>query len=68
MSIHPTTNPTNSIANKLPISAAALLFFVLLFRFLAQLPENTASPAAKGSQFLDILIVAVTVIVVAIPG
>ena len=48
-------------------AAASLLFFVLLFRFIAHLPGNTASPAAKGSEFLDILIVAVTVIVVAIP-
>lgn len=48
--------------------AALLLFFVLLFRFLAQLPENDASSTEKGQIFMDILIVAVTVIVVAIPG
>lgn len=48
-------------------SAAGLLFFVLLFRFLAQLSDNTASAAVKGSQFLNILIVAITVIVVAVP-
>lgn len=48
--------------------AALLLFFVLLFRFLAQLPENDAPSAEKGQIFMDILIVAVTVIVVAIPG
>ena len=48
-------------------SAAGLLFFVLLFRFLAGLPSNDASPADKGSQFLDILIVAITIIVVAVP-
>ena len=48
-------------------SAAALLFFVLLIRFLAGLSTNENTPAKKGSQFLDILIVAVTIIVVAVP-
>ncbi|KAF7592952.1 Calcium-transporting ATPase 10, plasma membrane-type [Aspergillus hancockii] len=48
-------------------SAALLLFFVLLIRFLVQLPDNDASSPMKGQQFMDILIVAVTVIVVAIP-
>ena len=48
-------------------SAAIILFFALLFRFLANLDGNTSSPAEKGKQFVDILIVAVTVIVVAIP-
>lgn len=49
-------------------SAAGILFLVLLIRFLAQLPSNDASPAVKGQEFMDVLIVAVTVIVVAIPG
>ncbi|KAL9124076.1 MAG: hypothetical protein Q9217_006561 [Psora testacea] len=48
-------------------AAAGLLFFILLFRFLAGLPSNTRTPALKGSQFLDILIVAITIIVVAVP-
>ena len=48
-------------------AAAGLLFFILLIRFLAGLPGNTRSPALKGSQFLDILIVAITIIVVAVP-
>lgn len=48
-------------------SAAGILFFILLVRFLAGLSRNTASPAMKGSQFLDILIVAITIIVVAVP-
>jgi Ca2+-transporting ATPase len=47
--------------------AAALLFFILLFRFLANLSNNPATPAVKGQEFLDILIVAITVIVVAVP-
>ncbi|KAL8703467.1 MAG: hypothetical protein Q9201_003341 [Fulgogasparrea decipioides] len=48
-------------------SAAGLLFFVLLIRFLAGLSGNTDSPAKRGQTFLDILIVAVTIIVVAVP-
>ncbi|KAL4873475.1 hypothetical protein BDV12DRAFT_79122 [Aspergillus spectabilis] len=48
-------------------SAAIVLFFALLFRFLANLGDNPGSSAAKGQEFVDILIVAVTVIVVAIP-
>ena len=48
-------------------AAAGLLFFILLIRFLAGLSGNTRSPALKGSQFLDILIVAITIIVVAVP-
>ncbi|KAI9891130.1 MAG: plasma membrane calcium [Vezdaea aestivalis] len=52
---------------KLGSSAALLLFSVLLIRFLAGLQGNTNPPAVKASQFLDILIVAVTIIVVAVP-
>lgn len=48
-------------------TAAGLLFFVLLIRFLAGLSSNTDSAALKGSAFLDILIVAITIIVVAVP-
>ena len=47
--------------------AAGLLFTVLLIRFLAGLPENHGSAAERGSEFLDIFIVAITIIVVAIP-
>ncbi|KAK1144986.1 plasma membrane calcium [Aspergillus melleus] len=49
------------------LSAALLLFVVLFIRFLVQLRGNDATPAEKGQKFMDILIVAVTVIVVAIP-
>ena len=48
-------------------SAAGLLFFILLFRFLAGLSSNTDTSAKKGQTFLDILIVAITIIVVAVP-
>ena len=48
-------------------AAAGLLFFILLIRFLAGLSSNTDSPAVRGSTFLNILIVAITIIVVAVP-
>ncbi|MCJ1479508.1 plasma membrane calcium [Lambiella insularis] len=48
-------------------AAAGLLFMILFIRFLLGLSGNTASSAVKGSQFLDILIVAITIIVVAVP-
>ena len=48
-------------------AAAGLLFFILLIRFLAGLSGDTNTPAMKGSKFLDILIVAITIIVVAVP-
>ncbi|KAG0642474.1 hypothetical protein HOY80DRAFT_1007905 [Tuber brumale] len=47
--------------------AACLLFIVLFIKFLAHLPNNNGTPAEKGSEFLDILIVAITLIVVAVP-
>ena len=48
-------------------SAAGVLFVILTIRFLAGLPGNHASSAKKGSEFLDIFIVAITIIVVAVP-
>jgi hypothetical protein len=49
--------------------AAGVLFFVLLFRFVADIPNHPErNGAVRGKEFVDILIVAVTVIVVAIPG
>lgn len=47
--------------------AAGLLFFILLIRFLAGLPSSTKSSASQGTAFVDILIVAVTIVVVAVP-
>ncbi|KAL0934931.1 plasma membrane calcium-transporting atpase 2 [Colletotrichum truncatum] len=52
---------------KLGSTAAGLLFFVLLFRFLAGLPSDSRAATDKASSFMDILIVAVTIIVVAVP-
>ncbi|KAI0435835.1 calcium-translocating P-type ATPase [Xylaria telfairii] len=48
-------------------SAAVVLFFVLLFRFLAGLSGDNRPAPEKASSFLDILIVAVTIVVVAVP-
>ncbi|KAL2068976.1 hypothetical protein VTL71DRAFT_15314 [Oculimacula yallundae] len=52
---------------KLGSAAAGLLFFVLLFKFCASLPGDNRTGAEKASSFTDILIVAITVIVVAVP-
>lgn len=50
-------------------SAAIILFLVLVFQFIADLPNHPdQSSTVKGQHFVDILIVAVTVIVVAVPG
>lgn len=52
---------------KLGSTAAIVLFFVLLFRFCANLPDDHRQAPEKASAFMDILIVAITVIVVAVP-
>jgi Ca2+-transporting ATPase len=52
---------------KLGNSAALLLFVVLCIKFLVGLKGSKATPAGKGQHFLDILIVAITVVVVAVP-
>ncbi|KAF2838811.1 calcium-translocating P-type ATPase [Patellaria atrata CBS 101060] len=52
---------------KLGGASALLLFIVLLIEFLAHLPKDHRPPAEKGQNFLNILIVAITVVVVAVP-
>ncbi|KAL2841861.1 hypothetical protein BJY01DRAFT_217092 [Aspergillus pseudoustus] len=52
---------------KLGASAAIFLFLILLFRFLGGLSSNNHTDTEKASQVTDILIVAITVIVVAVP-
>lgn len=47
--------------------AAVLLFVLLLIKFLAQLPHNSQLPAQKGQDFLKILIISLTVLVIAVP-
>ncbi|KAF2747847.1 calcium-translocating P-type ATPase [Sporormia fimetaria CBS 119925] len=52
---------------KLGGAAALLLFVVLLIEFLVGLRGDKRPPAEKGQNFLNILIVAITVVVVAVP-
>jgi len=44
-----------------------LLFVALFIRFLAGLPHDQRSPAEKGKNFVDIMIIALTVLVIAVP-
>ncbi|KAH0551225.1 hypothetical protein GP486_007464, partial [Trichoglossum hirsutum] len=52
---------------KLGGAAALLLFIVVFIKFVVQLRGSTATPSEKGQNFLQILIVAITVVVVAVP-
>ncbi|KAF8453833.1 hypothetical protein BGX38DRAFT_1268345 [Terfezia claveryi] len=52
---------------KFGLGSALLLLLVLTFKFVAGLPGNDDAATVKASTFLDILIVAVTIIVVAVP-
>lgn len=52
---------------KLGGGSALLLFVVLLIEFLVRLKGSGLTPEEKGQNFLTILIVAITVIVVAVP-
>ncbi|KAF5017240.1 hypothetical protein F66182_10852 [Fusarium sp. NRRL 66182] len=52
---------------KLGSGAGLLLFTVLLIQFLARLPNNDGDGEQKGQDFLQILITAITIIVVAVP-
>ncbi|KAF8860891.1 P-type calcium ATPase [Acephala macrosclerotiorum] len=53
--------------SKIGCAIALLLFTVLLIRFIVQLPGNTGTPSQKVQEFLQILIVSVTIIVIAVP-
>src|SRR5271154_63756 len=48
-------------------AAALLLFIILLIKFLASLPGSPMDAGDKAQQFLQILIVSVTIVVVAVP-
>lgn len=68
--VTPLQSKLNTLAEyiaKLGGAAGLLLFIVLFIEFLVRLPHNTATPAEKGQQFLNIFIVTVTIIVVAVP-
>jgi len=68
--VTPLQNKLNVLATyiaKLGGAAALLLFVVLFIEFLVKLKGSDHTPAEKGQNFLNILIVAITVIVVAVP-
>jgi Ca2+-transporting ATPase len=52
---------------KLGGGASVLMFFILLFRFCATLPDDPRSPEDKASTFVDLLVVAIAIIAVAVP-
>lgn len=52
---------------KVGCAIALLLFIVLFIKFLAQLNKNEDSPTQKAQNFLQMVIVAITVIVIAVP-
>lgn len=52
---------------KLGLAAGLLLFAVTFIEFCVRLPHIDGGPSAKGQQFLNVFIVAVTIVVVAVP-
>lgn len=52
---------------KLGLASGLLLFVVLLVKFFAQLKHMGGGAAEKGQNFLNIFIVAVTIVVFAVP-
>ncbi|KAF4956142.1 hypothetical protein FSARC_11672 [Fusarium sarcochroum] len=52
---------------KLGGGASLLMFFILLFRFCASLPQDDRPPEEKASTFVDLLVVAIAIIAVAVP-
>ncbi|ODV89481.1 hypothetical protein CANCADRAFT_13458, partial [Tortispora caseinolytica NRRL Y-17796] len=76
MSLHEGTDPT-PLQNKLVriaetiakfgSGAAILLFVVTFIRFLANLPDDHRPAYQKGMNFIDIVITAITLVVVAVP-
>lgn len=68
--VTPLQSKLNTLATyiaKLGGASALLLFVVLFIEFLVKLRTSTDAPAQKGQNFLNILIVAITVVVVAVP-
>jgi len=52
---------------KVGCTVAFVLFMVLFIKFLVQLKSNPDVPAQKAQDFLQIIIVAITIIVIAVP-
>ncbi|KAM4066431.1 E1-E2 ATPase domain-containing protein [Hirsutella rhossiliensis] len=46
---------------------ALVLFATLFIKFLVKLPHNAETPADKGREFVDIVIITLTVLVIAVP-
>jgi len=78
LKIEPEVTPLQARLNDLAegitkygLLAALILFFVVFCRFLSYLPPgkqyHEKTPAQKGSKFLDIVITAITIVVVAVP-
>ena len=70
----PQTTPLQSKLNvlaeyiaKLGLSAGLILFIAVFIRFLIHLPHIKGGPSAKAQVFLQVFIVAVTIVVVAVP-
>lgn len=53
--------------SKIGCAVALLLFITLFVRFLSQLKGNQGTPSEKGQEFLQIVIVSITIIVIAVP-
>ncbi|KAL9640635.1 MAG: hypothetical protein Q9204_000624 [Flavoplaca sp. TL-2023a] len=52
---------------KLGLGAGLILFMATFIKYLTHLGDIEGGPAAKGQQFLNVFIVAVTIVVVAVP-
>ena len=52
---------------KLALAAGLILFVVTFIRFLVQLSDISGGASVKGQRFLQVFIVAVTIVVVAVP-
>ena len=70
----PQTTPLQSKLNvlaeyiaKLGLSAGLILFIAVFIRFLVHLPQIQGGASEKGQVFLQVFIVAVTIVVVAVP-
>lgn len=72
--VTPLQEKLNRIADgiaKFGVISALILFIVLFIRFLVQISDHNRfadlTPSQKGTKFMDIFIVAVTIVVVAVP-
>ena len=70
----PSQTPLQARLNKIAkaiawfgFAAALLLFSILFIKFLVQLPHDSSTPPQKGQNFLRILIISLTVLVIAVP-